>query len=649
MKKRIGNIEEFAQYLDDMRFCYGWSEEEWRTVAEQITRLKHRCGDPRLYLGVVGEFSSGKSTFINALLGLDLLKEDILPGTTCAPTLLAYGKQFEVEIYGGKSQRVIRYTETFSIFKKIILFFTCKFGKKRFLNRRLEEAKAFIHRYSADEDMARKIFKVIIFLPHKCPILKNNVVIVDTPGINSENPRHQEVTAEAVRDLCDLAIILTPAPSPCSCTLLSFLAEHLGAWQKYCVCLVSQMDRLRKAERMRQIKYISTRFESEGFQFAKILPVSAYYIVHREEKSTPETEALCDEFNKAITETSDILEDNRSIVLSSKIRELLDLVINQLLGPMLADSVRDAQSKYVALEENQLGDFEAFLENGLRYAEEKFTELGMASWHQTSDIATLAGETLLNSLASSVSNAKSKRELAKLVSKKSLRAKIEEITSDLIARKMSDVEGQICSNIQIFLESFKASFNTEFRNLASDDSAPRIENIPPPPPLETIFPDYSRCTVSKSIFLASVAKAAAVVIFGVGGALIFSWIGAVVGTALGGLAGLFMGKTLKKYKQEVSNHISDMAREWGIILQDALFEKNIRLYLEGAGKSLNESINEFEQYKPQIEDVIRKEHEQQKMQDRVIRRALHDLRLLRNISAAPEFLFESVTKKQPVN
>src|SRR3954468_18958742 len=44
---------------------------------EHIGRLEaivRRMNDPNLYLGVIGEFSSGKSTFINGLLRTRLLK-----------------------------------------------------------------------------------------------------------------------------------------------------------------------------------------------------------------------------------------------------------------------------------------------------------------------------------------------------------------------------------------------------------------------------------------------------------------------------------------------------------------------------------------------------------------------------------------------
>ena len=56
---------------------------EFGTITEML-------GDTRLYVGVTGEFSSGKSTFLNALLEHDVLETDVNQGTTCAPTIIEY-------------------------------------------------------------------------------------------------------------------------------------------------------------------------------------------------------------------------------------------------------------------------------------------------------------------------------------------------------------------------------------------------------------------------------------------------------------------------------------------------------------------------------------------------------------------------------
>lgn len=66
----------------------------------QIKQIQKRRSDPNLYLAVIGEFSSGKSTFINSLLRDDLLKTSVLP-TIAAATKLRYGSCLQVEVQLG--------------------------------------------------------------------------------------------------------------------------------------------------------------------------------------------------------------------------------------------------------------------------------------------------------------------------------------------------------------------------------------------------------------------------------------------------------------------------------------------------------------------------------------------------------------------
>lgn len=62
-----------------------------------IQRIQQRKNDPNLYLAVIGEFSSGKSTFINALLRDNLLKTSALV-TTSVATRLYYGKSIDIKV-----------------------------------------------------------------------------------------------------------------------------------------------------------------------------------------------------------------------------------------------------------------------------------------------------------------------------------------------------------------------------------------------------------------------------------------------------------------------------------------------------------------------------------------------------------------------
>ena len=62
-------------------------------VNDDIATIRKKANDSMLYLAVVGEFSSGKSTFINALLGFRLLKEAVMPTTAAPPISVAAEKK----------------------------------------------------------------------------------------------------------------------------------------------------------------------------------------------------------------------------------------------------------------------------------------------------------------------------------------------------------------------------------------------------------------------------------------------------------------------------------------------------------------------------------------------------------------------------
>lgn len=64
----------------------------------QLTRIKRRISDDKKYIGIVGEFSSGKSTLINSLIGNDCFRTNSLQGTTTTITKLEYGNKVDLKI-----------------------------------------------------------------------------------------------------------------------------------------------------------------------------------------------------------------------------------------------------------------------------------------------------------------------------------------------------------------------------------------------------------------------------------------------------------------------------------------------------------------------------------------------------------------------
>ncbi len=152
--------------------------------------------DELFLLVVVGEFNAGKSALINALLGESLLEEGVTP-TTSSINLIRFGE---------------------------------------------ERARTSVD--DATEE-----------LTYPAPLLVD-LTIVDTPGTNALDRRHEAITAEFV-PRSDLVVFVTSADRPFSESERAFL-ERIRQWGKKIVVVLNKVDILKDAGDVEQVeKYIA--------------------------------------------------------------------------------------------------------------------------------------------------------------------------------------------------------------------------------------------------------------------------------------------------------------------------------------------------------------------------------------------------------
>jgi len=144
------------------------------TLMSEIRKIKERVSDDTFRIAVVGEFSSGKSTFINGLIGRDILLHAVNETTaaiTCiynVPDADARIGSCEIEFNDGRT--------------KVIKDF------------------ALLKEYTTTQsqlDVAGEIKHVSIyahFIDAEVPL-----VIVDTPGLNGIADKHRDITIEEVK------------------------------------------------------------------------------------------------------------------------------------------------------------------------------------------------------------------------------------------------------------------------------------------------------------------------------------------------------------------------------------------------------------------------------------------------------------------
>jgi small GTP-binding protein len=169
--------------------------------------------DGPFLLVVAGEFNSGKSSLLNALLDADLLKEGVTP-TTDRVNLIGYG----------------------------------------------EEAKL----YTESAELA------LVYLPH--PLLKD-VHLVDTPGTNAIEQHHQVLT-ERFLPRADLILFVTSSDRPFTQSEAKFLA-FIRDWGKKIVLVINKMDLLSGPELEQVLEFVRGGLEQTLGNIPPIFAVSA--------------------------------------------------------------------------------------------------------------------------------------------------------------------------------------------------------------------------------------------------------------------------------------------------------------------------------------------------------------------------------------
>src|SRR5215204_6220676 len=178
-----GLLGDLAEFLEG----FGAPSEDTSLVRRKLADVEEL-----FLLVIVGEFNSGKSAFINSLLGVDLSEEGVTP-TTDRITVLRYGEQ--------PAQR--------------------------------EQREGILEKEYPNEFLRQ-------------------VAIVDTPGTNAIIRHHEELSRGFV-PRSDLVLFVTSAERPITESEREYL-EMIRDWGKKIVLVVNKVDLLREEKAREEIR-----------------------------------------------------------------------------------------------------------------------------------------------------------------------------------------------------------------------------------------------------------------------------------------------------------------------------------------------------------------------------------------------------------
>ncbi len=211
-------------------------------VAEALNDTIEDVRQERFKVVVVGEFSRGKSTFINALLGRRILPSSPVPTTTILNKIVYADQPDYLLMYREAGRAPERVDET--AFQAIVAPEEAEEGDDRALALR-------------DERLERIAEIAYAEIGYPTELCGHGVEIVDTPGTNDLDAAREEITYRFIPQ-SDAAIIVLSGRMPLAETEMHFIRDRIIASDiKKMFFVVNFKDALKtEADRVKVMAYI---------------------------------------------------------------------------------------------------------------------------------------------------------------------------------------------------------------------------------------------------------------------------------------------------------------------------------------------------------------------------------------------------------
>lgn len=255
--------KEFTRQLDAINQLFAEAKqtaEETLTVFPDYTELQDwmellqqqekQFLQQRFEIVVVGEFSTGKSTFINALLQKEVLPSRVTPTTA---TINFIRHQTEGP---GHECAIVHYYD----------------GKEEEVS--FDQLDQYVTEMSKLLDVSHAIRHVDLFIDS--PYLQNGVVLVDTPGLQALNPEHERITKDKIRT-SQASILLFNMEQPGKRTEFEFLKDLSDSIDRI-FFVANRLDGIPKNEIEEVVESLETALRQNEYcnvPLAQVYPVSA--------------------------------------------------------------------------------------------------------------------------------------------------------------------------------------------------------------------------------------------------------------------------------------------------------------------------------------------------------------------------------------
>ncbi|NSW87088.1 MAG: dynamin family protein [Syntrophobacteraceae bacterium] len=292
---------DYAHVRDNL---FGFVDRLQVTVREETARSLHeireKLQEEIFNLVILGQFKRGKSTFINSLLGDNILPTAIVPLTSVV-TILRYGPELKIEV---------RYLD------------------ERRETVRLESLADYITERGNPQNR-KAVKEVTVYYPSD--YLKGGVRIIDTPGVGSVY-RHNTDVAYSYLPYVDAGIFIVSVDPPLSESEHRFLTDIQGYVDKLFFVL-NKIDQVSREDQQESLQFTARILEKDlGTGRVKMYPLSARWALEGK-KSKDEAmleQSRLPEFERRLQEF--LVHEKGIVFLKAVINNLLKVISDETIS-----------------------------------------------------------------------------------------------------------------------------------------------------------------------------------------------------------------------------------------------------------------------------------------------------------------------------
>lgn len=337
-------ISECIQYTADVVYQLPeLSSQRKSYFLKKVENIQKRAKNPLLRTALIGNFNSGKSTFINAMIGQEILKM-AWHETTAAPVMIVHHNREGVRILAETIDG-----ENFLLEDR---------ESRNLLEKKLsvqipEEPGDAIACLSASNAIAQQIKRVEIRV--KLDEKMRKICLIDTPGVNPgavESKFHAQKTKDALQKYADATIILFQAAQVYSASFRKFLEENAAVFLNEAAFGITMLDVVEESERTDLLDFVTCQLEqSFGLKNPKVFGCCAKAALLKQ--TDCESRRWAKQFDDTKEELLLYMEAHRKQIIRRQLGDLLQDLVKELDEEAKQRIVRLDQKK-AALEETAI-------------------------------------------------------------------------------------------------------------------------------------------------------------------------------------------------------------------------------------------------------------------------------------------------------